>query len=166
MVRPPDTHQLEPFGLETLDDVAAAAQHAQLYTHALQVIVQGKPELDRVAIAAIEAPSAYDAPIPMLHDPVPEVRWTAANALGRVADSAAMSPLVVRLQDEYGEVRRQAALSLGYLGAGTARETLLELASGDPVAAVREAAAYAASLVDEPIGTERKSIEEPWPTSN
>ena len=104
--------------------------------------------------------------IPMLRDPVPEVRWTAANALGRVADSAAISPLVARLQDEYGEVRRQAALSLGYLGAGTACEALLELASGDPVVAVREAAAYAASLLDEPVGTERKSIEEPCPTSN
>ena len=86
--------------------------------------------------------------IPMLRDPVPEVRWTAASALGRVGDPAALSPLTEVLADEFEEVRRQAALSLGYLGAGTAREALLELSDRDPMAAVREAAAYAASLLD------------------
>ena len=79
------------------------------------------PRLRAVAVRSLAVhggPEVAAALIPMLRDPVPEVRWTAANALGRVADSAAMSPLVVRLQDEYGEVRRQAALSLGYLWGG------------------------------------------------
>ena len=113
----------------------------------------GHPDsrLRAVAVRSLAVHGGSDvaaALIPMLRDPVPEVRWTAASALGRVGDPAALSPLTEVLADEFGEVRRQAALSLGYLGAGTAREALLELADHDPVAAVREAAAYAASLLD------------------
>ena len=111
------------------------------------------PRLRAVAVRSLAVHGGSEvaaALVPMLRDPVPEVRWTAANALGRVADPTAISPLAEVLADEYGEVRRQAALSLGYLGAETAREALLGLASGDPVAAVREAAAYAAGLLDAP----------------
>ena len=109
------------------------------------------PRLRAVAVRSLAVhggPEVAAALIPMLRDPVPEVRWTAANALGRVGDPAALSPLTEVLADEFGEVRRQAALSLGYLGAGTAREALLELSDRDPMTAVREAAAYAASLLD------------------
>ena len=111
------------------------------------------PRLRAVAVRSLAVhggPNAASALISLLRDPVPEVRWTAASALGRIADSVAVPPLTAALADDYGEVRRQAALSLGYLGEETAREALLELATRDPVAAVREAAAYAAGLLDAP----------------
>ena len=111
------------------------------------------PRLRAVAVRSLAVhggPGVAAALIPVLRDPVPEVRWSAASALGRAADPAAVPPLMAVLADEYGEVRRQAALSLGYLGARPARDALLGLASRDPVAAVREAAAYAAGLLDTP----------------
>ena len=114
-------------------------------------IAHPDPRLRAVAVRSLAVhggPDVAAALIPLLDDPVPEVRWTAASALGRVANPVANAPLREVLADEFSEVRRQAALSLGYLGAGTARASLLELASGDPVAAVREAAAYAAGLLD------------------
>ena len=113
------------------------------------------PRLRAVAVRSLAVHGGSEiaaalALIPMLGDPVPEVRWTAASALGRIADSVAVSSLTTALADEFGEVRRQAALSLGYLGEETARDALLALATGDPVAAVREAAVYAAGLLDAP----------------
>ena len=111
------------------------------------------PRLRAVAVRSLAVHGGSEiaaALMPMLGDPVPEVRWTAASALGRIADPDAVFPLRIALTDAFGEVRRQAALSLGYLGRETAREALLELATRDPVAAVREAAAYAAGLLDAP----------------
>ena len=115
----------------------------------------GNPDARLRAVAARSlavhgGPKAAPALVALLDDPVPEVRWTAAGALGRMADPAAIPPLVAKLEDDYGEVRRQAALSLGYLGARPARDALLALASGDSVAAVREAATYAAGLLEAP----------------
>ena len=111
------------------------------------------PRLRAVAVRSLVVhggPNAASALISLLRDPVPEVRWTAASALGRLADGVAVSLLTTTLADEFGEVRRQAALSLGYLGEETARDALQGLATGDPVAAVREAAVYAAGLLDAP----------------
>ena len=68
--------------------------------------------------------------------------------LGRLGDSDAVGPLVERLTDEFGEVRRQAALALGYIGAAQAKLPLAELAINESVASVREAALYALDLLD------------------
>ena len=111
------------------------------------------PRLRAVAIRSLAVHGGLDvaaALTQVLYDPVPEVRWTAASVLGRIGDPATVSPLTAMLADEYGEVRRQAALALGYLGSMEARDALLGLASGDPDQAVREAAAYAAGLLDDP----------------
>ena len=86
----------------------------------------------------------------VLGDEAAEVRWTAASVLGRLGDARAVEPLIARLSDPIAEVRRQATLSLGYLGDARAREPLLGLAGADEDASVREAAAYAASLLSEP----------------
>ena len=62
------------------------------------------PRLRAVAVRSLAVhggPKVAAALIPMLRDPVPEVRWTAANALGRVEDSAAISPLTEVLADEF-----------------------------------------------------------------
>ena len=83
-----------------------------------------------------------------LRDPIPEVRWTAAVALGRLAHSGAVGPLVDLLDDEFSEVRRQAALALGYIGEREASLPLLQLVTREPVASVREAALYAMDLLD------------------
>ena len=112
------------------------------------------PRLRAVAVRSLAVhgePDAAAALIPVLRDPVPEVRWTVAAALGRIGDPAAAAPLSAMLADEYGEVRRRAALALGYLGVRGARDALLELASGDPVESVREAAAYAAGRLEAPV---------------
>lgn len=84
-----------------------------------------------------------------LGDPVADVRGTSAKVLGRLGDGRAVAPLLETLRDESGEVRRQAALALGYLGDPAARATLLSMADADPAEKVREAAAYAAKLLEQ-----------------
>jgi HEAT repeat protein len=58
-----------------------------------------------------------------------------------------VAPLVARLGDRDPEVRREAALSLGYLGERRAAPSLQALARRDPSDRVREAAAFAAGLL-------------------
>ncbi len=84
---------------------------------------------------------------PFLRDSVAEVRWTAATVLGRLGDGGSVPPLIDRLSDGTTEVRRQAALALGYIGDHRARAGLERLAGGDANAVVREAAAYALTLL-------------------
>ena len=69
-------------------------------------------------------------------------------ALGRLAHTGAVGPLIELLADEFIEVRRQAALALGYIGEAEANLPLLRLAINEPVASVREAALYAMDLLD------------------
>jgi HEAT repeat protein len=85
--------------------------------------------------------------MPMLDDRSPEVRWTAAKVLGRLAERRAVAPLISRLTDEAAEVRRQAALGLGYLGDPAARDALARAAIGDSSGSVRSAASYALGLL-------------------
>ena len=69
-------------------------------------------------------------------------------ALGRLRHAGAVDALIERLGDEFGEVRRQAALALGYIGEPAASLPLAQLAIDEPVASVREAALYAMDLLD------------------
>ena len=94
-------------------------------------------------------PGAAQAVLPFLDDPAPEVQWTAASVLGRLGGPEVPAALRARLADQHAEVRRQAALGLGYLKAPNTRPALAELAHQDPSAKVRAAAAYAASLLDD-----------------
>ena len=109
------------------------------------------PRLRAVAVRSLAVLGAADAAgklLPVLRDPVPEVRWTAAMALGRLARTTAVGPLIELLGDEFGEVRKQAALALGYIGASEANLPLAQLAINEPIASVREAALYAMDLLD------------------
>jgi len=86
-----------------------------------------------------------------LNDPSAEVRWTAARVLGRSAETGFEQALINSLQDKSALVRRESALSLGYLKAEKALVLLVELSANDPDNRVREAAAYATSLINNPV---------------
>jgi HEAT repeat protein len=112
----------------------------------------GDPRLRATAVRSLGVLGLDDSVeqvLPMLEDDAAEVRWTSAVVLGRLADPVAVVPLKARLSDPHGEVRRQAALALGYLGDAGVREALLELADDDPSQRVREAASYAADVLQE-----------------
>ena len=100
------------------------------------------------SLAVLRTPESAETLLPALRDAVPEVRWTAAMALGRLAHRGAVGPLIERLTDEFAEVRRQAALALGYIAAPEANLPLAQLAINEPVASVREAALYAMDRLD------------------
>jgi HEAT repeat protein len=82
-----------------------------------------------------------------LGDDAPETRWTAAMVLGRLGDPRAEDPLISALVDPHGEVRRQAAASLGFLGAVAAKPALELLAASDPRSSVRAEAAAALKVL-------------------
>ena len=60
-----------------------------------------------------------------LGDENAEIRWTAAEMVGRLGDLRAVKPLVAALHDSNAEVRRIAAEALGNLGDSRAVEPLL-----------------------------------------
>lgn len=72
-----------------------------------------------------------------------EIRWFAAQALGRLGDPRAIEPLRKALSDSNGGVRLFSALALGELGAHAAAEDLAALLREDPDAGARKAAAFA-----------------------
>ncbi|MDH3476361.1 MAG: HEAT repeat domain-containing protein [Rhodospirillales bacterium] len=111
------------------------------------------PKLRAAAVRSLGVlgrPGATRLALPLLEDQAPEVRWTAAMVLGRLSEPGAVAPLMARLSDPHGEVRRQAALALGYLGDAEALEALTGLAGNDASRRVREAASYAAGLLQQP----------------
>lgn len=136
------------------------ALHGLGYTHSRDAVELlsgsdgiGDPDARLRAVAArslavLGTSESIDKLLPMLSDPAPEVRWTAAQGLGRLADRRAVAPLMVLLADDSSQVRKHAALGLGYLGDPKARESLLDIAHRDPVETVREAARYAAGLLN------------------
>jgi HEAT repeat protein len=84
----------------------------------------------------------------VLKDPNPELRRTAAQALGKIARKEAVPALVEALRDSDAGVRRQAAWALGMVGedaVGPERSPLAMLLF-DADAGVREAAAAALGL--------------------
>ncbi len=84
----------------------------------------------------------------VLKDSNPELRRTAAQALGKIARKEAVPALLAALRDPDAGVRRQAAWALGMIGEdalGRDRSPLAQLLF-DPDPAVREAAATALGL--------------------
>ena len=84
-----------------------------------------------------------------LEDPAAEVRWTAASVLGRDPSSPHRMALIGSLEDSHAGVRREAALSLGYLGALSAVNRLRNLVKNDPDQRVQAAASFALRLLNE-----------------
>lgn len=84
----------------------------------------------------------------MLGDEMAEVRWTAARVLGRMRASESIEALMQSLDDDHAQVRLESVTALGYLGATMARSKIAQTAAEDPDPGVREAAVYAASLIE------------------
>ncbi len=76
-----------------------------------------------------------------------QIRWFAAQALGRLKDPRAVEPLRRALADADGGVRVHAALALGELAAPEAVGDLAGLLAGDGDPGVRKAAAVALGSV-------------------
>jgi HEAT repeat protein len=75
------------------------------------------------------------------------VRWTVASVLGRLAGSGNARALAQLLNDPATRVRKEAAISLGYLGDATAAVALEDAANDDSDPAVRAAAADSLKLL-------------------
>ncbi len=84
----------------------------------------------------------------MLRDDAAEVRWIAARVLGRSKITESSNALMQSLNDNHAQVRLESVIALGYLNALAAKPKLSQLAAGDPDRRVREAAVYAASLIE------------------
>ena len=100
------------------------------------------------SLGVLENPRHIDSIQAMLFDEVAEVRWVAARVLGRLDATGSVGTLIDSLNDGNAQVRLESVLSLGYLDAQTAKQKLSELAANDPDQRVREAAIFAASLID------------------
>ncbi|MCS6319076.1 MAG: HEAT repeat domain-containing protein [Nitrospira sp.] len=85
--------------------------------------------------------------VALLADSDPDVRRTAAEALGKVGHRSASAGLIVSLNDRDASVRAAAALSLGRVGDGESGSALAErLADSDE--AVRAASAMALGAIE------------------
>jgi hypothetical protein len=94
-------------------------------------------------------PGAVERLRPLLGDPEPEVRATAAELIGLLGDAGEAERLIGRLSDSAAAVRQQAALALGRLGSATAFEGLAG-ALADRAPRVRAAAAEALGAIADP----------------
>ena len=100
------------------------------------------------SLGVLGAPGAADRIRPLLgSDPSADVRMTAARVLGLLHDHASAAALLAALDDPHALVRKEAALALGHLRDPAARAPLEALAESDRSDAVREAAAYALTLL-------------------
>ena len=100
------------------------------------------------SLGVLDAPGASDRIRPLLGgDPSAEVRMTAARVLGLLHDHESADALLAALADPHALVRKEAALALGYLQEPSARAKLEALAGADRAESVRDAAAYALTLL-------------------
>ena len=86
--------------------------------------------------------------ISALDDHSAEVRWAAARVLGRHARKEDAALLIPLLKDQHAVVRKEAALSLGYLGSELAIDELENVYRSDTDPLVKEAASFALSLIN------------------
>jgi HEAT repeat protein len=85
--------------------------------------------------------------VELLTDPDPDMRRTAAEALGKIGRQSSKAGLVSALHDREARVRAAAALSLGRLGDRESGPALVESLS-DPAEVVRRAAALALGEIE------------------
>jgi HEAT repeat protein len=100
------------------------------------------------SLGVLEKPLTAPLIIPLLKHDIAEVRWSAASVLGRIGGNGVVEALMVALQDPQAEVRRQAALGLGYQKAAPASSALLRLAQAEADTQVGQAARFALSLIE------------------
>jgi HEAT repeat protein len=107
-----------------------------------------------LALKRAEAVPAAPAVLPLLHDPDPKVRWTAAETLSAIGPAAAeltVAPLAVATKDPDGAVRLRAVQALRRMGP-RAVEAVTELTASmaDSQWFVRAAAAETAGALGPP----------------
>ena len=78
----------------------------------------------------------------LLADQDPDMRWTAAEALGKIGHRSSRTALIAALRDQEARVRAAAALSLGRIGEAESAPALVQ-SLADPAEMVRVAAAMA-----------------------
>jgi RNA polymerase sigma factor (sigma-70 family) len=104
--------------------------------------------------------AAMDLLITDLADRDPEVRWSAAEALGETGDPKAVGPLVAALRDEHPVVRCSAADALGTIGDARALMPLIAaLKDEQPDVRVRAADALGALRTAEVIKPSAADLE-------
>ena len=83
--------------------------------------------------------------VELLHDPLPEVRRTAALSLGKISEPSSISGLVQSLSDQDEEVRQWSAWALGNLDERLTQEGIMALVRSlaDPSESVKHTAALA-----------------------
>lgn len=94
----------------------------------------------------------------LLGDPDPDVRLTAAEALGKIGHASANSWLIAALNDGDARVRAASALSLGRLGEGESG-LVLAVHLADSVEAVRAASALALGEIDPSMAGEAQILK-------
>lgn len=94
-------------------------------------------------------PGAAQQLLPLLNDPDPDVRATAAQLIGLLDDGGAQRLLIGRLEDSSSGVREHAALALGRLGTALACHSLMRMLA-DSAPCVRAAAAQALGAIGDP----------------
>jgi len=99
------------------------------------------------SLGVLEKPHTAPLLLPFLKHAAAEVRWVAASVLGRIGGSGTVEGLLAALEDPQKEVRRQAALGLGYQKAVSARPALTRLATLEARTRVGQAARFALELM-------------------
>ena len=85
-----------------------------------------------------------------MDDPDSNIHKAAAEALGKIGDTAALESLLKVLKDESSDVRSAAAEALGKLKDKSSLPDLLEHLRDDPIANVRASAAHAVGQIGDP----------------
>ena len=118
----------------------------------------------------VETPSAGPEVISMrlselLADQDPDMRRTAAEALGKIGRDSSMTALIAALQDGEARVRAAAALALGRIGQAESAPALVR-SLADPAEMVRVAAAMALGELESSEFSEALILEKFRPLDN
>lgn len=122
-----------------LDSAGMAPAITQFLVEAFRGATELPPERAREALVAI-GPASVPALLTALRDPVDEVRWEAAKALGQLSRPEAAEALVGALTDPHGGVRWLAAEALAATGEPAKRPILRELLAHSESVWLREGA--------------------------
>jgi len=115
----------------------------ELYWEGVNGVVQ---EEALQALAYLRDTSVEERMIEKSKSKAPDVRWSAADALGKIGGEKAMESLVPLLKDEHSIVRRSAAYALAKIGGEKAMESLVPLLK-DEHSIVRRSAADALAKI-------------------
>jgi HEAT repeat protein len=111
------------------------------------------------ALGLIGSAAATDALLAALADAQPTGRWHAAMAALEKMGEPAVAPLVAMLDSQDAYARRNAAQGLGWVGAPSATEALVQALRKDGDASVRAQAAWALGEIGSPSASARRALD-------